>query len=98
MTAGEPTTTTDPVGGATGVVTAELAISGMHCGSCSALIEETLVELPGVVAVAVDLDGASGTVTFDPATADLDGLCAAVTELGYLAAPATGRGASPEGG
>ena len=32
-----------------GSATVELAVTGMHCGSCSALIEESLAEQPGVI-------------------------------------------------
>jgi copper chaperone CopZ len=60
----------------------------MHCGSCSALIEETLGADPAVSQIAVDLDGARATVTFDPSATDVASLCAEIAKLGYGAAPA----------
>ncbi|MGH9092344.1 MAG: heavy-metal-associated domain-containing protein [Acidimicrobiales bacterium] len=66
---------------------AVLAIEGMHCPSCAALIEETLVEDLGVARAAVDLDAARATVRYDPAVHRLDDLCAAVTAAGYPATP-----------
>lgn len=67
--------------------TAVLTISGMHCGSCVALIEETLAESPGVTAAAVDLTRALAEVTFDPSATAVEVLCAAVVREGYGAVP-----------
>ena len=67
--------------------TAVLALSGMHCGSCAALIEETLSECPGVTRADVDLDSALAKVTFDPSATAVEGLCAAVVREGYGAVP-----------
>lgn len=64
---------------------AVLAIEGMHCGSCSALIEETLVEDLGVAGARVDLDQQRATVTFDPAVHSVSDLCDAVAAAGYRA-------------
>jgi copper chaperone CopZ len=66
----------------------DLAVGGMHCRSCVALIEETLVEQPGVVRASVDLDSALATVEYDPALVDVAGLCHLVVEAGYQAEPA----------
>jgi copper chaperone CopZ len=80
----EPSGTT--VGAGDGA-TIELDVTGMHCGSCSALIEESLGELPAVKAASVDLDSARAVVTYDPSRLDADGLCAVVAEVGYSATP-----------
>ena len=66
----------------------ELAIEGMHCGSCVALVEETLQEQDGVRSAAVDLDAARAVVGFDPTVIDVGALTAAVAEAGYVATPA----------
>ncbi len=66
-------------------VTVEFAVDGMHCGSCVALIEETLGEQAGVRSAAVDLDSARAVVGYDPAQIDVDALAAAVAEAGYTA-------------
>jgi Cu+-exporting ATPase len=62
----------------------DLAIVGMHCSSCAALIEESL-EVDGVTAASVDLAGALARVTFDPAVVSPDALCALVADAGYAA-------------
>lgn len=41
-----------------------LAISGMHCASCSTRIEKVLSETPGVLSVAVNLANEIGTVRY----------------------------------
>jgi copper chaperone CopZ len=65
----------------------ELSVTGMHCGSCVALIEETLSERAGVERVAVSLEPPRAEVVFDSETVTLDELCAEVASLGYTAAP-----------
>lgn len=72
-----------------GTQTIELDVQGMHCGSCSALIEETLIEDPRIPAVFVDLAAERATVTFNPSAVSVDDLCAAIGELGYQAVPAS---------
>jgi copper chaperone len=57
----------------------------MHCGSCVALIEETLTEQAGVSAASVDLGSARAVVHFDPSLMDADALRATVAEAGYSA-------------
>ena len=63
----------------------DLTVGGMHCPSCVALIEETLVEQPGVLRASVDLDSARATVDYDPALVDVSNLCHVVVEAGYQA-------------
>jgi copper chaperone len=65
----------------------ELDVSGMHCQSCAALIEETLRDDPGVHGARVELDAARASVTFDSGTLSVDDLCAVVAGLGYRATP-----------
>jgi len=65
------------------LVTVGLEVTGMHCPSCAALIEESLCEQAGVASATVDLDAAHAAVTFDPSAAALDDLCAVVAVLGY---------------
>jgi len=67
------------------VARVELSVGGMHCGSCSALVTETLSDRPGVRSASVDLDAARAVVEYDPALADVDDLRDAVTEAGYTA-------------
>ncbi len=69
------------------VATAELAVVGMHCGSCVALIEEALSERSGVISAAVDLESARATVGYDPSQVDVDDLRSTIEAAGYSATP-----------
>ena len=55
----------------------------MHCGSCVALIEETLNEREGVTAALVDLDSARAVIEYDPSTLGVEEIRAAIAEAGY---------------
>ena len=59
----------------------------MHCQSCVALIEQTLVGDPRVARASVDLDAAWDSVAFDRGAMSVDDLCATVTGAGYAATP-----------
>jgi copper chaperone CopZ len=69
------------------IAVAQLTVEGMHCGSCVALIEETLNERAGVTAALVDLDSARAVIEYDPSTLDLEEIRAAIAEAGYSATP-----------
>ncbi len=62
---------------------AELAISGMTCASCSRRVERALGKVPGVTLANVNLATERATVTYDPATASLSELVSAVERAGY---------------
>jgi copper chaperone CopZ len=59
----------------------------MHCGSCAALIEETLIEQEGVGAACVDLETARAVVDYDSSLVGVDELRAAIAVAGYSATP-----------
>ena len=61
-------------------------VSGMTCGSCAARIEEVLVGQVGVEEAAVDVASSRATVVL-AAPGTVDGLTAAVEEIGYGLAP-----------
>jgi copper chaperone len=87
-----PTTSNSDLSGAapglTGTTSvAQLSVEGMHCGSCVALIEETLGERAGVTSASVDLDSARAVVEYDPSQVDLDGIRATIGDAGYSATP-----------
>lgn len=67
--------------------TQTLDIKGMHCHSCSALINETVEELAGVAKVATSRADNNSVVTFDPDVVSIDDIVAAILELGYQATP-----------
>jgi copper chaperone CopZ len=68
-----------------GQATVRLALTGMHCGSCAALIKEILSDQPGVTAAVVGLEESQALVTFDPARVTVERLCSSVAEVGYSA-------------
>jgi copper chaperone CopZ len=76
----------EPFGATGGPASVELRVDGMHCGSCVALIEETLTEQSGVTLASVDLDSARAVVEYDPTLVGPDQLRAAIAEAGYTAA------------
>ena len=81
-------TTSGPLGtSGAQIAVARLTVEGMHCGSCVALIEETLNEREGVTAALVDLDSALAVIEYDPSTLDVEEIRAAIAEAGYSAAP-----------
>lgn len=61
-----------------------IVITGMHCPSCSSLIEEVLADVPGVVTASVSLEGAAASVTHESTVSPAE-LCAVVRDLGYEA-------------
>jgi copper chaperone CopZ len=64
-----------------------LVVTGMHCTSCSLLIDETLEELPGVVSSSTDLRREATTVEYDPAQTSLPAIAQVIADLGYSAVP-----------
>ena len=59
-------------------------VPGIHCGHCAASIKEEVSSVPGVEAVAVDLD--AKVVTIHGETLSDDALREAIREAGYEAA------------
>jgi cation transport ATPase len=83
-----PQTAREAVAAATGSdAELELAVTGMTCGSCSARVERTLAEQPGVEEVVVNLATERATVRFDPSAVSVDDMVAAVAKAGYGLAP-----------
>ena len=69
------------------LTTTELVVEGMHCGSCVALVQESLEERPGVSQATVDLDSGRAVVRYHPAQVGVDDLRSIVAEAGYSAVP-----------
>jgi Cu+-exporting ATPase len=67
--------------------TATLAVEGMHCGSCVALVEEALTDRDGVGTASVDLESGRAVVEYDPSRVGPDDLTAVIAEAGYSATP-----------
>ncbi len=62
-----------------------LAIGGMHCASCSGIIEMSLGELPGVAEASVNLATERAKVVYDPGVTDTAKIIKAVVDTGYTA-------------
>ena len=65
------------------VVTRQFVTTGMHCPSCSMLIQMDLSDLDGVQAVAVDHRSGLSEVTFDDTVVDPEAIVAAIVRAGY---------------
>ena len=76
-----------PDPGGAGSATVRFAVEGMHCASCTTLVEESLVDQAGVASASVDLDSGEAVVRFDPAEVGLAELSSVIAEAGYVAAP-----------
>lgn len=63
----------------------EFTIEGMHCGSCAALIAETLEETEGVTQARVSFDSKIAFVEYDPNKLEEKNIKEIVSELGYKA-------------
>ena len=78
--------------------TERIAIEGMHCANCSALIQKMVGKMDGVTSCEVNLAANNGTVTFDPSTTDMPAVVQTIVDLGYGATviPHEGRAAFDE--
>src|SRR3989339_645551 len=66
--------------------TLSLSIGGMHCSSCSTLIERALKKVAGVTRANVNFAAEKAIVIFDEQTSSIDDLIRAVAKAGYQAA------------
>ncbi len=66
-----------------GMVRANIAVDGMTCRSCEALIERTLSGIPGVASVRARVRGGSVEVLFDESRTGVPELEAAIEMAGY---------------
>jgi len=60
-----------------------LKTTGMHCRSCSMLVDMTVGELEGVESVETDYVSGDTLVTYDPDVVTLDDIVAAIRSAGY---------------
>lgn len=66
----------------------DLRTGGMHCASCSMLIEMTVGDLPGVTAAKSDYVSGATHVEYDPTQITEQDIINAIVEAGYTAEPA----------
>lgn len=60
-----------------------LKTSGMHCSSCSMLIEMTVDDLPGIGSVKADYGKGITSVEFEPSRVTAAGIITAIKDAGY---------------
>ena len=63
----------------------KLAVSGMHCGSCSKTVQTALAKLDGVQAAKVSYTRKSAEVKYNPATVKEESILQAVNATGFTA-------------
>ncbi|MDR3686352.1 MAG: heavy-metal-associated domain-containing protein [Coriobacteriia bacterium] len=66
---------------------ARLKTTGMHCSSCSMLVDLTVGDLPGVVSSKTDHASGDTLVSFDSDVVGVDAIIDAIREVGYDAEP-----------
>lgn len=69
------------------VVTQRLKTTGMHCRSCSTLIDMTLADLDGVEKSESDAAAGTTVVVYDPQAVDVESIVGAIRSVGYDAEP-----------
>jgi len=62
-----------------------LKTGGMHCGSCSMLIEMTVDDLPGIGSVKADYGNGTTAVEFNPRLVSIEQIVTAIKDAGYTA-------------
>jgi Cu+-exporting ATPase len=67
--------------------TARLKTTGMHCASCSMLVDMTLGDLAGVESSKTDHASGDTVVDYDSDVVSVDAMIDAIREVGYDAEP-----------
>ncbi|MFA6423772.1 MAG: heavy metal translocating P-type ATPase [Candidatus Magasanikbacteria bacterium] len=80
-----PTTASVAVKSKTGDESINLSLGGMHCASCSLLIEKSLKKVPGVKQAHVNFAAEKARIIFDSSKATVDNFIKAVKDAGYSA-------------
>ena len=65
------------------ITTAQLKTSGMHCSSCSMLVDMTLADVEGVTEAKTDHASGDTIVTFDSDVVGVEALIDAIRSAGY---------------
>jgi P-type Cu+ transporter len=79
--------------------TTTLPVTGMHCAACSARVEKTVQDLPGVTRAAVNLATEKLTVNYLPGAITIAEIARAVEGAGFrLVLPPEGAGGADLGG
>lgn len=68
-------------------ITTRLNTTGMHCRSCSMMVDMTVGEIEGVSDVRTDHANGETIVTYDDAQTNLEAIISAIRGAGYDAEP-----------
>ena len=68
-------------------ITTRLVTTGMHCRSCSMMVDMTVDEIDGVAGVTTDHVTGETVVTYDDEQTGLDAIIGAIRAAGYDAEP-----------
>jgi len=66
-------------------LSARFNTTGMHCRSCSMLIDMTLADLDGVESAQTDLASGTTEVTYDPDLVTVEDIVGTIRSVGYEA-------------
>jgi len=69
-------------------ITSRLKTTGMHCRSCSMMVDMTVDEIEGVSEVRTDHASGETVLTYDDTQTNLEEIIAAIRGAGYDAEPA----------
>lgn len=67
--------------------TSTFRIEGMHCASCTMLVDDVVEDLPGVRRSQTTLKSGLAVVEYDPAVCSPTDVVAAISEAGCTAVP-----------
>lgn len=75
----------------TGLIRHSFQVEGMHCASCTMLIDEVVEELDGVRRSQTSLRNGLAVVDYDPLLCTPTAVLGAIAEAGYSATVAPGQ-------
>ena len=62
---------------------AKISTTGMHCPSCTKLVEMSVGDLPGVASVEASLTDSLTTVDYDPTAIAVEAITEEIRKAGY---------------
>ena len=86
-----PSATTGVPEGVKGALRIELPIVNLECATCTATIEKSLMGLPGIIEVKVNLVNQKAFVAYDPGSVNLSKIVKEIEALGYMVGGAEAR-------
>ena len=69
------------------MVNTQLEISGMGCNKCVERITDSLLKLPGIKSVEIDLAQKSANITYEDSKVDIPAILHTIEDIGYSGKP-----------